>query len=113
MIAPPIPSRALDGPHIARLFDHTQERRIAPRVATDRAGIVVRQVAARPAGYDLAPNPPDGLRQPLRGSRQTGRGPPPARFPPAPQPTTLPRPRRMASANRSAVSAGCFSKWNV
>src|ERR1041385_6728509 len=69
MIAPPIPSRALDGPHIARLFDHAQERRIAPRVATDRAGIVVRQVAAGPAGYDLAPNPPDGLPQPLRGFR--------------------------------------------
>src|SRR6185503_7681707 len=48
-----------------------------------------------------------------RGSRQIGHGSASDRLPHVAHAVTWPRTLRMASANRSATSAGCFSKWNV
>src|SRR6267143_3894145 len=69
MIATPVPPRSLDRADIARFLDHAQQRRVATRVAADRARVFIRQIAACRAREDPSADSPDGLRQTLRGLR--------------------------------------------
>jgi len=69
MIATAIPPRSLDRADIARFLDHAQQGRVAPRVAADRAGVFISQIAACRARHDPSADSPDGLRQTLRGFR--------------------------------------------
>ena len=70
VIAAAVAAGALDRADVTRFFDHAEQGRIAPRVAADRARILIREIAARPARHDLPADPPDGVRQPLRGFRR-------------------------------------------
>src|SRR5204862_7585699 len=56
--------RALDRADVGRVLDHADECRVAPRVAADRAEILLGEVEAARAGPDLFRQRLERLRQP-------------------------------------------------
>src|ERR687887_1386412 len=70
MVAPAVPTGALDRGDVTRLLDHAQQARIASGIMTDGARVLVGQIAAGATRHHLAPDAPDRLRQPLCGLRR-------------------------------------------
>src|SRR5882762_897380 len=69
VISSPVAPSPLDRSHVRRFLDDAQQRGVAPGIAADGARIVLGEVAARPARRHATADPPDGLRQSLRGLR--------------------------------------------
>src|SRR3989475_13083326 len=70
VVAAPEPPGALDRRHVRGFLHHTEQTRVAPRVPTDRARVLIGERAALAAGRHPRADAADRLRQAHGGLRR-------------------------------------------